>query len=71
MKVKTLIKFRDLNEKKIREVGEEFVVSKDRFEEILKIGKFVEPIENKIKKEEFKTKLKGPLKEEKSKKGKA
>lgn len=45
MKVKALIKFKDLKEDKIREIGEEFIISKERYEEILKVGVLVEEIE--------------------------
>lgn len=45
MKVKTKIRFKDLKEDKIREIGEEFIISKERYEEILKVGVFVEEIE--------------------------
>lgn len=34
MKVKTLIRFRDLKEDKVREVGDTFEVTTKRFEEI-------------------------------------
>lgn len=44
MKVKTLVKFRDLKEGVTREIGEEFVCSKARFAEILKVGPFVEEV---------------------------
>lgn len=46
MKVKTLVEFKDLKDKKLRKVGEEFIVNKDRFEEInsTKYGKLVEEI---------------------------
>lgn len=39
MKVKTLKKFRDLKEGKVRKAGEIFTVSKDRFAEIEKAHK--------------------------------
>lgn len=46
MKVKTLIEFKDLKDKTTRKVNEEFIVNKDRFEEInsTKYGKLVEEI---------------------------
>lgn len=46
MKVKTLIKFKDLKESKTRKVGEEFEVTKKRFKEInsTKHGILVEEI---------------------------
>lgn len=39
MKVKTLIAFNDLKEKKYRKVGEEFICSKQRFQEIMNAHK--------------------------------
>lgn len=45
MKVRALIKFNDLKEKTVREIGDEFIVSKTRFEEITKAGNFVEVVE--------------------------
>ena len=51
MRVITKVKFKDLKDKTIREIGEEFVVSKERYDEILKVGKFVEEVkEEEIKK---------------------
>lgn len=49
MKAKVLRKFKDKKDKKLREVGEEFVVSKERFEEInsTKYGKLVEEVQSK------------------------
>lgn len=44
MRVKTLVRFRDLKEGKLREIGEEFTCSKARFAEILKVGPFVEEV---------------------------
>lgn len=44
MKVRTLVRFNDLKEGKLREVGDEFTVTKERFAEILKVGKFVEEV---------------------------
>lgn len=46
MKVKTLVQFKDLKDKTTRKVNEEFIVNKDRFEEInsTKYGKLVEEI---------------------------
>lgn len=38
MKVKALIQFIDKKENTTREVGDEFVVSKERFEEIIEKG---------------------------------
>lgn len=50
MRVITKVKFKDLKDKKIREIGEEFVVSKERYDEILKVGKFVEEVKEEEKK---------------------
>lgn len=44
MKVKTVVKFHDLKEGKLREIGEEFTCTKARFAEILKVGPFVEEV---------------------------
>lgn len=44
MKVRTKVKFRDLKEDELREVGDEFIVSKDRYKEILEVGDFVEEV---------------------------
>lgn len=44
MKVRTLVKFIDKKEGKLREVGDEFTVSKARFKEILSVGAFVEEV---------------------------
>ena len=45
MKVKVVRKFNDLKENTMREIGDEFIVSKSRFEEIQKAGNFVVEIE--------------------------
>lgn len=45
MKVKVVRKFNDLKENTIREIGDEFIVSKSRFEEIQNAGNFVVEIE--------------------------
>ncbi len=42
MKVKVLTTFKDIKEKKLREVGEEFECTKERYEEIRKVGNLVE-----------------------------
>ncbi len=42
IKVKTLLKFRDKYSGKVHKVGDVFSVTKERFDEILKAGKFVE-----------------------------
>lgn len=47
MKVKTIKRFRDLKEKKVREVGDEFEVTQKRFDEIQKVGNFVVDMEEK------------------------
>lgn len=44
MKVRVLIKFNDLKEKLVREVGDEFIVSKSRYEEILTAGDLIEEV---------------------------
>lgn len=54
MRVITKVKFKDLKDKKLREIGEEFVVSKERYDEILKVGKFVEEVKEEVKEEEIK-----------------
>lgn len=42
MRVKTVVAFKDLKEKKLRIIGEEFDCSKERYEEIIKVGPYVE-----------------------------
>lgn len=56
MKVKTLIKFTDLKEGKERNVGEVFVVSKARFNEIIKAypKPLVEEVAEEVTEEETK-----------------
>lgn len=44
MKVKTIVRFKDLKEDKIREIGETFIISKKRADEILKKGAYIEEI---------------------------
>lgn len=44
MRVRAVVEFRDLKEGKLRRVGDEFVCSKARFAEILKVGPFVEEV---------------------------
>ncbi len=51
MKAKVLIKFKDKKTGKIRKVGEVFSVSKERFEEILTVGKLVEEYKEEAKAE--------------------
>ena len=51
MKVKVLVKFNDLKEKVVREIGDEFIVSKSRYEEILTAGDLVEEVVEEVKKE--------------------
>ena len=41
MRVRTLKRFSDLKDKKVREVGEEFVVSQERYDQILSKGSLV------------------------------
>lgn len=45
MKVKVLKRFKDKHTGKIHEKGKTITVTKERFDEILKVGKFVEKIE--------------------------
>lgn len=42
MKAIVLQKFRDKNTKKIHKAGDIITINKERYEEILKVGKFVE-----------------------------
>lgn len=44
MKVRTVVRFHDKKEGVTREIGDEFVVSKARFAEIVKVGPFVEEV---------------------------
>lgn len=44
MRVTTTSRFNDLKENKVREVGDTFEVSKERYAEILKVGKFVKEV---------------------------
>lgn len=41
MKVRTLIRFSDLKENIVREVGDEFIVSKERFEILSALGPII------------------------------
>lgn len=52
MKVKTIVRFKDLKENKIREIGETFIISKKRADEILKKGAYIEEIKEDNKKKE-------------------
>ena len=45
MKVKVVVTFKDIREKKLRKEGETFECTEERYEEILKKGKLVEPVE--------------------------
>lgn len=45
MKVKTVQRFRDLKENEVREVGDEFIVSKERFEELSAAGELIAEVE--------------------------
>ena len=47
MKVETTVKFKDLKKNKIREIGERFVVSKERYKELEKRG-FVKEVKEEI-----------------------
>lgn len=44
MKVTTIVRFKDLKENVMREIGDEFEVSESRFREILDVGEFVRVI---------------------------
>lgn len=59
MKAKALSRFMDLKEGTIREVGDEFILSKERFEEITALGEFIEEILEPEEKPEKKKKGKG------------
>ena len=51
MKAKVLEKFKDKHTNKVYKKGDTITISKERFDEILTVGKFVEEIkENKEKK---------------------
>lgn len=54
MKVKTIVRFKDLKEDKIREIGETFIISKKRADEILKKGAYIEEIKEDSKNKEDK-----------------
>lgn len=49
MKVKVIKKFRDKHTKEIHKVNKEMEISKERFDEILSVGKFVEEIKEESK----------------------
>lgn len=49
MKVRVLKRFRDKHTKEIHEVDKEMTISKERYEEILTVGKLVEEIEEEPK----------------------
>lgn len=68
MKVRALIRFKDSKENVIREIGDEFVVSGSRYDEMKKAGRFVEAVEE--PKEEKKEEPKEESKEEKKEKPK-
>ncbi len=38
MKAETIVKFRDLKAGRIREIGQQFTVSKERYQELEKMG---------------------------------
>lgn len=46
MKVKAIAKFQDMKEGMLREVGDVFEVSEERYDEITKAGEFVEEVED-------------------------
>lgn len=62
MKVKVLKKFIDKHSGEIHEEGKFLTVSKERFEEILKAGNFVEEITEKTTVEDSTVKKKTPKK---------
>ena len=68
MKVKVVRKFNDLKENTMREIGDEFIVSKSRFEEIQKAGDFVVEIEEVEEVEEIKKDLKKEVAKKNTKK---
>lgn len=45
MEVRALVRFRDLKERKIREIGEVFPCTEERYQEILENGNYVELVE--------------------------
>ena len=45
MKVRAIIRFKDSKENVIREIGDEFIVSGARYDEMKKAGRFVEAVE--------------------------
>lgn len=48
MKVKALIRFKDLKENIERQIGDEFVISKERYDEILTNGgEWIKEVEDK------------------------
>ena len=49
MKVKVIERFRDKNTKKIHQVDDILTVSRERFDEILTVGNFVEEIKEEPK----------------------
>ena len=51
MKVKVIERFRDKNTKKIHKVGDILTISKERCDEILTVGNFVEEIKEEPKEE--------------------
>ena len=62
MKVKVIEKFRDKHTKKIHNVGDVLTISKERFDEILTVGKFVEEIKEEPKEAAPKKSTKKPTK---------
>lgn len=46
MRVRVIKKYQDKHTRAIHEVGKEITISKERFAEIEKAGKYVEPVEN-------------------------
>ena len=52
MKVRTLRQFKDKNTGKLHKVGDEFVVNKARYAEILQVGELIEEIKEEKNAEE-------------------
>lgn len=52
MRAKVLIKFIDKETGEVRNIGDEFICTKKRFAEILKVGAFVEEVTEKTEENE-------------------
>ena len=62
MRIKVLTKFKDRYTGEVYKVGDEMTVSKERFEEILTVGSFVEEVVEPIEEVVKPTKTKGKKK---------